>query len=269
MKHTLVESQENTIKKIEEIYRDHLKNDLIICIGGDGSISTICNGLMKIPQKKRLPIFPLPSGSGNSLLRDFNILTIDDAITNYMKAEFKMLDILHLEEVNGKFSWYCINVIGMGFVSDVVTYVVNEGKKFGAFSYMLGIVLALGKFKPYKTVIKYNNGEDKFQSDRVFFMTFSNTKYTGGKIMVAPDAKYDDGLMDVIVLHDINRFQFLKGFRKTFKGKHINAKGCKYFQTNNLEISSDPNFILMPDGELDGISPVKVSVIPKQIKFIV
>lgn len=262
-------SKENTIMKIEEIHKESKKYDILISIGGDGSISTVCNGLMNIPIEDRLPLLPLPAGSGNSLLRDFGIETIEDSIRNYKNNDPKILDALLVEEIKGDYKWYCFNVLGLGFISDIVDYVVGKGKKYGAFSYVLGIVFGLRKFRPYKTTIKYNDGKEEFQSNRIFFMTASNTKYSGGKIMIAPDAKYDDGLIDVLILHDINRLEFLNGFRKSFKGKHIGSKGCKYFKTNSLEIYSEPEYKLMPDGDLEGISPVKITVIPKQVKFIV
>ena len=87
--------------------------------------------------------------------------------------------------------------------------------------------------------------------------------------MIAPEAKYDDGLIDVIILSDINRLRFLNGFRKVFKGKHTNDKGCYYFKTKNIEIHSTPDYHLMPDGDLEGNSPIKVKVIQKQIKLVI
>lgn len=260
-------SKQETINKIIKIHNDNY--DLIISIGGDGSISTICNGLMKIDIAKRLPLFPIPSGSGNSLLLDFNIHSINDSINNFKKNNTKFIDVLLLEEINGNFKWYCINVIGLGFVSNIAKYGSEKFNKFGTLKYLLGTFLALKEFKPYSTKIIYNNSKKEFKSDNVYFITLSNTKYTGGKVMIAPKAKNNDGLMDVVILHDINRFDFLNGYKNSLKGKHINNKGCFYFKTSNIEIYSNPNFFIMPDGELEGVSPIKVKVIPKQIKLVI
>ncbi len=260
-------SKDDTINKIKKI--DKNKNDLIITLGGDGSISTVTNGLMNLPKNKRIPLFPLPCGSGNSLLRDFNILTIEDAINKYKTETPKDFDVIYYEEINGKLKGYCINVLGMGFVSNIAEYVVGKGKKYGAFSYVLGTLLTLTKFEPYKTTIKYGTDKKIFKSDKIFFMTLSNTKYSGGKIMVAPEAKYNDGLLDVVILHDLGRIRFLKGFVNTFKGTHIKDKKCMYFKIDKIEIYSEPKFTLMPDGELGGNSPIRVKVIPKQVKLIV
>ncbi len=260
-------SKQETINKIVEIH--NYIHDLIISIGGDGSISTICNGLMKIDKTKRLPLFPLPGGSGNSLILDFNVYSVKDSIRNFKKNITKLIDVLLLEEINGNFKWYCANVIGLGFVSNIAKYGIEKFNKFGAFKYILGTFHALKEFKPYSTRIIYNNGKKIFNSNNAYFITLSNTKYTGGKVMIAPDAKNNDGLMDVVILHDINRLKFLMGYKNAFKGKHINNKGCFYFKTGDVEIHSKPKSFIMPDGELEGISPIKVKVIPKQIKLVI
>lgn len=264
----------DVIDKIKEVINKN-QNDLIISIGGDGTISSITNALIKIPKEKRLPLFPLPSGSGDSLLRDFKIRSIDDAIANYKSLDKpKEFDLLYVEELKGDSKYYCINVIGMGFISDVVKNIINtkSKNKFGGLSYILTVFTAISKFKPYNVILKFkdeNNEIQEFASKRVYFLTVSNTKYSGGAIKVAPNAIYNDGVMDVLVLYEINRFQFLKGFLKTFTGSHIKDKGCLYFKTNYLEIYSDPVFELMPDGELEGFSPIKISIKSKEISLIV
>lgn len=260
-------SKLETINKVVDLHKNNY--DLIISIGGDGSISTICNGLMKINIKKRLPVFPLPCGSGNSFLLDFNIQSIYDSIKNFKDNNHKMIDVFLVEEINGNFKWYCINVVGLGFISNIAKYGEEKFNKFGAIRYILSTLFALKEFKPYNTYIKYDNNKKKFNSEKVFFISISNSKFTGGKIMIAPEAKYNDGLMDVVILHDITRLRFLNGFRKVFKGKHINDKGCLYFKTKNVEIQSNPDFFLMPDGELEGKSPVKIRIIPEQIKLVI
>ena len=255
-------------KKIIEIH-EKKSNDLLICFGGDGTISSVCNGLMAVDEQSRLPLLPVPGGSGNSFLKDFDINNADDAVNRYLQNNNSMLDVIHVKELEGSFSYYCINLLGMGFISDIADYAVHEGKKYGGFSYILGTLLNLKEFKPYRTKIIYDEGNEVFESDRVFFLTVSNTKYAGGNLLLAPEADFNDGMMDVIILHDINRVQFLNGFRKTFKGDHTGQKGCRYIRTKQLEIYAEPSYKLMPDGELEGKSPVSAKIIPSQIKLVI
>ncbi len=240
-------------------------NDLIIILGGDGTISSVCNILMEFPEEDRIPIFPIPTGSGNSLLLDLNINNPLEAIERFDSENTIKMDVIEVEEVESAKTRYCINLIGMGFISDIVDFAIKHKNRFGGMSYFMAVFMGLKKFLPYKVTIKHDSG--KFDSDRVFFLTVSNTIFTGGKIMIAPEAKYDDSILDIIILHDINRYSFLRGFMDTFRGKHINHKGCTYIKSSSLEISATPKFRLMPDGELEGTSPIKIRVLPKQIKI--
>lgn len=258
-------SLEETEKVVREVH-EQKSHDLIISYGGDGTISSVCNSLMKIDEFTRLPLLPLPGGSGNSFIKDFGINNIDEALLQFKKGETTTIDVVKVEELEGDFSCYCINVLGMGFISDIANYAVEHGKKYGSLSYVLGATLGLKNFKPYKTKVIID-GKESFQSDKVFFLTISNSMYTGGSIKIAPDASYNDGLMDMIILHDINRFEFVKGFLGAFKGGHTKQRGCKYIQAKEIIIEATPAFSLMPDGDLAGSSPIRVTNIPRQIRL--
>ena len=192
---------------------------------------------MKIDFDKRLPILPVPSGSGNSLLLDFNIRNIHQALNNFKKNQFKYADIIYVESINEGFKWYCINILGLGFISNIAKYGTEKFNKCGSFKYILSTFFVLKEFKKYDVKIAFNKNKE-FLSNSVYFISLSNSKYTGGRIMIAPEAKFDDGLIDVVILYNINRFQYLVGFLKTFSGKHINEKGCMYFKAKEIEIRS-------------------------------
>ena len=149
---TYIETKKDRAEN-NEVIRKALETqqyDLIITIGGDGTISSIVNGMFILPKELHRPIMPVPFGSGNSVLRDFDVHTIDDVMTHYQNdAAPKDFDLLLCENEKG-FRYYCINLLGMGFISDVVVEVLKFHKKFGAFSYVVGIMSALHRFRPYK-----------------------------------------------------------------------------------------------------------------------
>jgi len=262
------ESKENLINKIKEIHKKKL-HDLIICLGGDGTISLLANAEINFKKKDRIPIMPIPSGSGDSLVRDFNIYKIQDAINNYKKDNsVKYFDLIYFKELNGKFDYYCINILGMGFVSVIAECAIKYGKKWGTASYFIGALKGLREYKPYKVKIICDKNKT-YEFNKVYFLTISNTKYTGGAVKIAPDAEYNDGIMDIIIFHDISRYKFITGYLGTFKSKHVNSEGCIYIKAKQADIYAEPDFSLMPDGELMGKSPIRVKVIKKEIPLIV
>ncbi|OHD43013.1 MAG: hypothetical protein A2086_00310 [Spirochaetes bacterium GWD1_27_9] len=256
------------VKIIKEIHFTK-SNDLIISVGGDGTISSMINALMEIPKNERIPLFPLPSGSGDSFLKEFNVRNINDAIRNFKSISSpKYSDIMLVEDVTAGTKRYCINIVGMGYVSNLAYYAERYGRQYGSFSYFMGAIYGLKQFKSYKIKIKYklNGKEEVYQSDKVYFLTVSNTKFTGGTVKIAPDAIFDDGIMDIIILHDINRFGFLSGYISAFRGKHIYNKGCTYLKATDVEIEVDSDFLIMSDGDLSGSkSPLKISLYSKEI----
>ncbi|MCG8571645.1 MAG: hypothetical protein MJB14_16035 [Spirochaetes bacterium] len=258
----------NVQKMSDFLVKVHEKqsHDLLISLGGDGTISSIVNCLMKIPKEQRNPLLPLPAGTGDSLVRDFQIKTINDSILNFSQTSKPILfDVLKIETIQTGHIFFCINVLGMGFVADLASTAVKYGKSLGSFSYFLGALYGIKNFKPYKTIITLKKEKEIHTFNKAYFLTVSNTKYTGGAVKIAPDAEFDDGIMDIIVLHDISRLKFLACYKDGFTGKHIQLKGCTYLKAEEIIIESDPPYYLMPDGDLGGSSPVKISVCKSEI----
>ena len=102
-----------------------------------------------------------------------------------------------------------------------------------------------------------------------FVPGFNNNSKTGAAFKMAPNALVNDGLTDVIILHDISRRELLAGFLKIFNGEHIYCRGCEYFQTDYAKVETSPNMALMPDGEIFGSSPFELEVISGELEVAV
>ena len=84
---------------------------------------------------------------------------------------------------------------------------------------------------------------------------------------VAPMAEIDDGKVDVIVFNEVNRRETIDIFINVFRGAHIDHKKVKVFKGSNIEIESDPQLLLMADGEVLGETPLKLTVLPRELKI--
>ena len=96
-----------------------------------------------------------------------------------------------------------------------------------------------------------------------------NTPYTGVGMKMAPKAKLDDGKIDIIVVKEASRLQMLKLFPKVFDGSHIDSDLVDYYQANKFELIPVENDLLDIDGEITGITPIKVEMISKAIEIFV
>lgn len=242
--------------------------DVILVAGGDGLISTVCNALMAADKNLRVPFLPLPMGSGNTFAADLNINTIKQAFDLVEKSQSaSKIDLLKVTTQEKTF--YCVNVLGAGFITDSTIIAEKSGKKLGAFSYILAVFKALRFMRNYNIKLSDRNGNTIFQSSRSVLLSFNNNSKTGAAFKMAPNALVNDGLTDIIILHDISRRELLAGFLKIFNGEHIYCRGCEYFQTDYAKVETSPNMALMPDGEIFGSSPFELEVISGELEVAV
>ncbi len=239
--------------------------DVILSAGGDGLVSSVCNALMQVPKELRVPFLPLPMGSGNTFAADLNIKSIKNAVSAVQNSvASSKIDLLKVT-ANGK-TFYCANVLGAGFITDAANLAEKSGKKLGAFSYILGVLKALKNMRCYKVRLFDREGKVIFQTSKAVLISFNNNPKTGAAFKMAPDALINDGLADVIILHDISRRELFSGFLKIFNGEHIFCRGCEYFQTDYVRVEAEPELALMPDGELFGTSPFELEIVKDELE---
>ena len=105
-------------------------------------------------------------------------------------------------------------------------------------------------------------------SDNYLFIFVANTKYTGKGMLIAPNAKLNDGLIDLIVVKNkIKKIELAKLFPQLYTGKHIQSHHVEYKQIERLSIHPKKNEFLNIDGEIYGSTPVTISVLKKKLSI--
>ena len=95
----------------------------------------------------------------------------------------------------------------------------------------------------------------------------SNTIHTGKGMKIAPKAKLNDGLVDLLLIENISRFKLLKLMPKLFTGQHIYDDDVKYTQVKEIEFTSKNKNALNIDGEIKGTSPFKLEIISEAVEI--
>jgi len=239
------------------------KYDAVISMGGDGTNFQILNGLISTFKLQDIPpLGIIPVGSGNSFAKDLNIHTIDDGINSIIKNNPKWTDICSFTQRGKKF--YFVNLTGFGFVTDVAK-TAQKFKFFNDFSYVVGVL--------YRTInLKFHYMELEIDGKTIVgencFVEFCNSRYTGGNMLMAPDARIDDGLMDIIIAGKFSRKNLLATLPKIFKGTHIHHPLVRHFTAKNAKIKTWPAKTLLPDGELLGTTPATINVHQRMIRYL-
>ena len=100
-------------------------------------------------------------------------------------------------------------------------------------------------------------------------LVISNSKYTGGKMMIAPKAETSDGRADLVVFDRPNRREMVGIFSGVFSGKHLAHPRVDLVQAASITVEADPPLRLMADGELLGFTPLRLKVLPAELDILV
>ena len=158
---------------------------------------------------------------------------------------------------------YFINLAGIGFVTDVAK-TAHKFKRFREISYIIGVLYRTFKLSFHKIELEING---EFISEQNCFVEFCNSRFTGGDMLMAPDAVIDDGYMDIIIAAPLSRTSLLACLPKIFKGTHINHPSVRHIKAKSAKIKTWPQKVFLPDGEIFGVTPTEIKVHPKLVRY--
>ena len=237
--------------------------DGFCCIGGDGTMCEVINGVMNRKDLNRFPLGLITGGTGNSFMHDINCLDPIEATKRIIDGKRRKIDIFSCKTPDKLF--YGFNILGWGIPTDA-NLLADKMRWIGSQRYNLASILeVLSHRKRFARVSIDNNS---IASDFAFIIG-CNTIHTGKGMKMAPLARLDDGLIDLIIVRKVSRFKLLKLFPKVFAGNHISDPGVDYRQVKKFSILPEKDRQLNIDGEVLGTTPVEVEVLPQEIELMV
>jgi YegS/Rv2252/BmrU family lipid kinase len=241
-----------------------------IAVGGDGTSFEIVNGLFPeaagVPDDGEKPSLGfLPLGTGNSFLRDFTSNSVEYATRAIIEGRSRHCDVVRLKHRDGEV--FFINILSLGFVADVATLANRRFKPLGAASYALAVVLCLANFKKHIYKIKLDGIEDP-DPPSTALLIFNNSKFTGGHMMLAPNADTGDGQID-IVRWSSGRFDFIWNFRKCYDGSHVAHPLVWQARARHIALDFDSPVDIMIDGEVMNAHLESLEVLPSALNVMV
>ena len=186
-----------------------------------------------------------------------------DGIKAITGGKSREIDIMEFITEGDKY--YSINAIGFGLVADV-SYLGNKMKRFiGKTAYTVGAVAEILKFKPQKTKLEVDGTVYEYSG---VLTNFSNSVWLGGNMKISPNSIIDDGVIECLALEDLPKKDLLKVFPTVFEGKHLSLPQFKVYQGKHFKVWSDPPKICNPEGEIFGVTPLELTVLPKEIRML-
>jgi len=239
---------------------DLTRYDGLVATGGDGTVFESVNGLFKNPAGPVLPFGVLPMGTGNSFSLDLGLRRgeVLEALQLVARGTTRKVDVGHCRTEDREL--YYLNILGLGFVSDVTATAVKL-KLLGNLSYTLGVIYRTAFLGTSRLELEIDG--ERIERDATF-LEVSNSRYTADFLM-APKAQIDDGLLDVTLLGKISRRRLLRLFPTVFRGEHVQYPEVETFSARSIKVTSDQPKILAPDGELVGTTPAEITCLHKSL----
>ena len=231
-----------------------------IAVGGDGTAYEIVNGLLPDSLGGERPALGfLPVGTGNSFLRDFFTGGAHDSSRAIIEDRRRPCDVVMLEHEGG--STYSINIVSVGFAANVAALANRRFKRFGALGYVLGVLTCLATLDRRAFPLRADGDADA-DHRRCLFLTFSNSKFTGGKMMIAPNAQTDDGLVEYVRWGPISRLGLIWNLPTLFSGTHIRHPLASRRAVQRVEFEDGAPVDVMVDGEVLTTRCKSITVLP-------
>ena len=251
-----------------EIARDayHQGTRNFIAVGGDGTSYEVVNGLFPQAIGKELPTLGfLPLGTGNSFLRDFSDRGVEHAIESLIAHKIHSCDVMRMRHRDGVI--YYINLLSMGFSADVATLRARRFSGWGELGYFTSIFLTLARFnrRPFPLRVE---GEGTFDNRACLFVTFNNSKFTGGTMMIAPRAQVDDGLVEYVRWGPIGRLGLIRNLPGLYDGTHIQHPLAECKAISRVEFNLNAPVDVMVDGEVLSLQCEELDVLPRALNVV-
>lgn len=241
-----------------------LNPDLIVAVGGDGTVATIGNALLASPETNTA-LGIIPMGTGNDLARTLGIPLDARAALDVLKAGHRRrIDVAEVSSSTGQN--FMLNMATGGSSTEITRQTSSELKRiWKAFAYLISSWKYLGKQRSFRVRAVVDGKQVPMKALNVMV---ANGRTAGGGFVIAPDAVIDDGQLDFVVVKparvvDLLRMVLKLIFRRLKDDRNLFESRCR-----ELEIDATPSFALSVDGEVSHKTPVKFRVLERTLAVI-
>jgi diacylglycerol kinase (ATP) len=238
-----------------------------LAVGGDGTSYEIVNGLFPEALSGARPKLGfLPLGTGNSFLRDFSYKGVDHAMEALLAQRSRPCDVLRMKHKDGVI--YYINLLSVGFAADVATVRARRFSAYGQLGYFIAIFYELVRLNRRPFPLKLD-GKGEFDQRPCLFLTFNNSKFTGGTMMIAPQADTNDGLIEYVRWGPISRLGLIHNLHTLYDGTHVQHPLAERHQARRIDFELDSPVDVMVDGEVLTLQCETLDVVSSALEVVV
>ncbi len=239
-----------------------------LAVGGDGSVNDVVHGLMEagLADTRELTLAVAPLGTGNDWARSLGVPREPQAFARMLTAGRSVLhDVgrIEFEAPDSPNRWF-INVAGAGFDAHVIAGLPSPIP--AAWAYLRGALAGLASYRSPRFTI---DADGERLEGRMLLALAANARYCGHGMHVAPAARMDDGLLDLVTVEDLSLLRVLPKLPKLYNGRILGDPAVRHRQVQQVRIAADPPVALQADGQLLGRTPATISLRPRALRVVV
>jgi diacylglycerol kinase (ATP) len=237
--------------------------DAVVAAGGDGTLFEVVNGLL--PRDGGGPALGIvPVGTGNSFVRDVGLADPAAAADAIARGTTRPIDAVVLEDDDRVL--YAINLVSLGFSATVGSLVNRRLKPLGVPGYAVAVLATLASLRPFRLGFKLD--DRPAETCHVTLISFCNSRYTGGNMMMAPAADPCDGLLDVITIAPVGRMRLLRSFPHIFRGTHLSLPEVRSDRARRVAFAPMGTVDVIADGEVLALELRSIEIVPKALELL-
>jgi diacylglycerol kinase (ATP) len=235
--------------------------DIVAVLGGDGSVGAAANGLVG----SRTALAPLPAGTGDDFAKAIGPGRLDAATRLLAAPDIRDVDVVQVT-AGGQERCY-VNIAGAGFDSEVNETANAMSLKLGATgTYVVAVLKTLRRFVPAHYEIEVDG--QRTVTDAMLVVVGNSTSYGGG-MRVVPDARIDDGVLDICIVHALSTPAFLRAFPRVFRGTHTSHPKVTMLRGTRVSVEANRRIQVYADGERVGSLPAVFEIRPGALRLVV
>jgi diacylglycerol kinase (ATP) len=235
--------------------------DIVAVLGGDGSVGTAANGLVDTTTALAV----LPGGTGDDFAKAIGPGRLDAATRLLAAPDIRPVDVVQVTA--GAQERCYVNIAGAGFDSEVNETANAMSLKLGATgTYVVAVVKTLRRFVPARYEIEVDG--EHIATDAMLVVVGNSRSYGGG-MRVFPDARIDDGLLEVCIVHALSTAAFLRAFPRVFRGTHVRHPKVTMLRGTQVTVEANRRIQVYADGERVGSLPAIFRIRPGALRLVV
>jgi YegS/Rv2252/BmrU family lipid kinase len=231
----------------------------VIAVGGDGTLNEVVNGVAG----RDVVLATIPLGTGMDFGRTYGLpKKFDEAVRVALEGDTRTVDagrVAYRTWDGADAERWFANVGSVGMSGAVAQRANGMSKALGGkVTFFYALTRVFFEWENTEVHVTLDEGERR---GRMHDVVVANGVWHGGGMMLAPDAKPDDGLFDVVLIGDVSRVDFLTTAPKIYKGKHVTHPKVEVIRSARLTVDAGEHLPIEVEGEQVGTTPATFEVV--------